>query len=54
MQYYQHVGIAIATAIASWTNAFLLFLVLYKSKQIEIDEKLKKLVRTNIKLLFQK
>ena len=54
MQYYQHVGIAMATAIASWTNAFLLFLVLYKSKQIEIDEKLKKLVSkvTIISIIF--
>ena len=54
MQYYQHVGIAMATAIASWTNAFLLFLVLYKSKQVEIDEKLKKLVSkvTIISIIF--
>ena len=44
MQYYQHVGIAIATAIASWTNAFLLFIVLYKSKKIEIDQRLKKIM----------
>ena len=54
MQYYQHVGIAMATAIASWTNAFLLFLVLYKSRQVEIDEKLKKLVSkvTIISIIF--
>jgi len=44
MQYYQHVGIAIATAIASWTNAFLLFIVLYKTKKIEIDQRLKKIM----------
>ena len=44
MQYYQHVGIAMATAIASWTNAFLLFIVLYKTKKIEIDQRLKKIM----------
>jgi len=44
MQYYQHVGIALATAIASWINAFLLFIILYKSKKIQVDERLKKLI----------
>ena len=45
MQYYQHVGIAIATAIASWVNSILLFIVLYKSKQIIIDLRLKRLFK---------
>ena len=52
MQYYQHVGIAIATAIASWVNSILLFIVLYKSKQIIIDLRLKKLIRKILVMSF--
>ena len=42
MQFYQHVGIAMATAIASWVNCLLLFYFLLKSKEIIFDNILKK------------
>jgi putative peptidoglycan lipid II flippase len=42
MQFYQHVGIAIATAISSWLNCILLFYVLIKSNEISFDGTLKK------------
>ena len=52
MQFYQHVGIAIATAIASWLNCILLFYVLLKSKEVILDkilkEKFKKILIINI------
>ena len=52
MQFYQHVGIAIATAIASWVNCILLFYVLLKSKEVILDkilkEKFKKTLIINI------
>jgi len=41
MQFYQHVGIAIATAIASWLNCLLLFYILLKSKEFVFDKLLK-------------
>ncbi len=42
MQYYQHVGIAIGTSIASWINALLLAAVLKKKNMMVIDAQLKK------------
>ena len=45
MQFYQHVGIALATAITSWVNAFLLFIILTKSKNLLIDQELKKQIK---------
>ena len=48
MQFYQHVGIAIATAISSWLNCILLFYVLLKSKEVVFD----KLIRENFKKIL--
>ena len=48
MQFYQHVGIAIATAIASWLNCILLFYVLLKSNEIVFD----KVLKENFKKIF--
>ena len=41
MQFYQHVGIAIATAISSWVNCILLFYILLESNEIVFDKMLK-------------
>jgi len=41
MQFYQHVGIAIATAISSWVNCILLFYILLESNEIVFDKTLK-------------
>ena len=52
MQFYQHVGIAIATAISSWVNCILLFYILLESNEIVFDkmlkEKFKKTIIVNI------
>ena len=40
MQYYQHVGIAIGTSIASWINALLLAASLKNKKMMIIDQQL--------------
>ena len=52
MQFYQHVGIAIATAISSWVNCILLFYILLESNEIVFDkalkEKFKKIIIVNI------
>ena len=48
MQFYQHVGIAIATAISSWLNCILLFYVLLKSKEVVFD----KLIKENFKKIL--
>jgi putative peptidoglycan lipid II flippase len=45
MHFYQHVGIAIATAIASWVNCILLFYILLKSNKVVFD----KLLKENVK-----
>ena len=52
MYFYQHVGIAIATAIASWVNCLLLLYLLLRNREIVFDkvikEKFKKLILINI------
>jgi len=48
MQFYQHVGIAIATAISSWVNCILLFYVLLESKEVVFD----KLIKENFKKIL--
>ena len=52
MQFYQHVGIAIATAISSWLNCVLLLYVLLKSNEVVFDklfkENFKKILIANI------
>ena len=45
MHFYQHVGIAIATAIASWVNCILLFYILLKSNKVVFDKHLKENVK---------
>ena len=50
MQFYQHVGIAIATAISSWVNCILLFYILLKSKEFVFD----KLLKENFKKMGEK
>ena len=56
MQFYQHVGIALATAFSSWLNFILLLLALIKSNEIYFDkefkEKFKKILFINIIFLF--
>ena len=42
MHFFQHVGIAMATAIASWLNCILLLYVLLKSKEVIFDNLIKK------------
>ncbi len=41
MQFLSHVGIALATAISSWINLFLLLVILSKRKHYKIDAKLR-------------
>ena len=38
-------SLALATAITSWVNAFLLFIILTKSKNLLIDQELKKQIK---------
>jgi putative peptidoglycan lipid II flippase len=40
MQHYQHVGIALGTAVAAWVNTALLATVLYKRKMIAFDKQI--------------
>ncbi len=42
MQFLQHVGLALATAIASWVNVGLLYYFLKKREHFEVDKRLKK------------
>ena len=42
MHFFQHVGIAMATAIASWLNCILPLYVLLKSKEVIFDNLIKK------------
>lgn len=49
MQYYQHVGIAIGTSIASWFNALLLAAFLKKKKMMVLDAQL---IRNTPKILI--
>jgi putative peptidoglycan lipid II flippase len=38
MQYYQHIGLAMATSISGWMNALLLGFILYKRRQFQPDK----------------
>ncbi len=40
MQYYQHVGLAMATTISGWTNALLMAFVLYRRKYFQPNKQL--------------
>ena len=42
IRFYQHVGLAAATAIAAWVNAFLLYLFTQKRDMMPFSERLKK------------
>lgn len=42
MQFLAHVGLALATAIASWVNVALLYYFLKKREHFEVDKRLKK------------
>jgi putative peptidoglycan lipid II flippase len=42
MQFLQHVGIALATALSAWVNVLLLSVTLYKRKLFAVDAQLKK------------
>ncbi len=44
MDKYQHVGIAFGTAISSWVNVILLFMILRKRKSIVLDQQILKTI----------
>ncbi len=56
MQFFQHVGIALATAISSWINCYLLFYFLMQKNQIKFDKlikiRFKKILIINLIFLF--